>query len=93
MRLEEVPTPDPGPGELLVQVAAVSVNRTLDIIVRSGNYARPVKLPHVLGVDPTGTVVAVGKDVHRRKLGDRVCYLVAPRRAQARRGDDHARHR
>jgi NADPH:quinone reductase-like Zn-dependent oxidoreductase len=42
MRIEEVPTPDPGPGEVLVQVAAVSVNRTLDIIVRSGQYARPV---------------------------------------------------
>ncbi|HEY3920114.1 MAG TPA: zinc-binding dehydrogenase [Stellaceae bacterium] len=73
MKLEEVPTPDPGPGELLVQVAAVSVNRTLDLIVRSGKYARPVKLPHVLGVDPTGTVVALGPDVKQRKLGDRVC--------------------
>ncbi len=73
MKLEEVPTPDPGPGEILVQVAAVSVNRTLDIIVRSGQYPRPVKLPHVLGVDPTGTVVALGNGVKRRKLGDRVC--------------------
>ncbi len=73
MKLEEVPTPDPGPGEILVQVAAVSVNRTLDIIVRTGKYARPVKLPHVLGVDPTGTVVALGNGVKKRKLGDRVC--------------------
>jgi NADPH2:quinone reductase len=73
MRVEEVPTPDPGPGELLIQVAAVSVNRTLDIIVRNGKYARPVKLPHVLGVDPTGTVVATGPGVKHRKLGDRIC--------------------
>src|ERR1700734_657367 len=73
MKLEDVPTPDPGPGEVLVQVAAVSVNRTLDIIVRAGKYARPVKLPHVLGVDPTGTVVALGPEVQHRKLGDRVC--------------------
>ncbi|HWE73360.1 MAG TPA: zinc-binding dehydrogenase [Stellaceae bacterium] len=73
MRVEEVPTPDPGPGEVLVQVAAVSVNRTLDIIVRNGKYARPVKLPHVLGVDPTGTVVATGPGVKNRKLGDRIC--------------------
>jgi len=78
MRLEEVPTPDPGPGEILVQVAAVSVNRTLDCIVREGKYARPVKLPHVLGVDPTGTVVALGNGVKKRKLGDRVC--IASRR-------------
>src|SRR6185437_10669783 len=34
---------------------------------------RPVKLPHVLGVDPTGTVVALGAGVKHRKLGDRVC--------------------
>jgi NADPH:quinone reductase-like Zn-dependent oxidoreductase len=73
MRIEEVPTPQPGPGEVLVQVAAVSVNRTLDIIVRNGKYARPVKLPHVLGVDPTGTVVALGEGVKNRKLGDRIC--------------------
>ena len=73
MKLEEVTTPEPAPGEVLVQVAAVSVNRTLDIIVRSGQYARPVTLPHVLGVDPTGTVVALGAGVTKRKLGDRVC--------------------
>ena len=72
MRLEEVPTPVPGPGEVLVQVHAVSVNRTLDLIVRSGKYARPVKLPHVLGVDPSGVVVAVGEGVKTRKPGDRV---------------------
>ncbi len=79
MRLEEVPTPEPGPNEVLVKVAAVSVNRTLDIIVRNGKYPRPVKLPHVLGVDPTGTVVALGANVTKRKIGDRVC--ISSRRA------------
>ncbi len=72
MRLEEVPTPEPGPGEVLIEVAAVSVNRTLDCIVRSGKYPRPVKLPHIPGVDPVGTVVLLGKGVTNRKLGDRV---------------------
>ena len=72
MKLEEVPTPEPGPGEVLIEVAAVSVNRTLDCIVRSGKYPRPVKLPHILGVDPVGTVVVVGPGVTDRKLGDRV---------------------
>jgi NADPH:quinone reductase-like Zn-dependent oxidoreductase len=72
MRLEEVPTPEPGPDEVLIEVAAVSVNRTLDCIVRSGKYPRPVKLPHVPGVDPVGTVVLLGKGVTSRKLGDRV---------------------
>lgn len=72
MRLEEVPTPEPGPGEVLVEVAAVSVNRTLDCIVRSGKYPRPVKLPHIPGVDPVGTIVVLGNGVTSRKLGDRV---------------------
>jgi NADPH:quinone reductase-like Zn-dependent oxidoreductase len=72
MRLEEIPPPAPGPGEVLIQVHAVSVNRTLDLIVRAGSYAMPVKLPHVLGVDPSGVVTAVGEGVTSRTVGDRV---------------------
>ncbi|HYQ93819.1 MAG TPA: alcohol dehydrogenase catalytic domain-containing protein, partial [Burkholderiales bacterium] len=67
MRLEEVPAPVPGPGELVIRVHAVSVNRTLDLVVRSGKYAVPVTLPHVLGVDPSGVVSAVGPGVTARK--------------------------
>ena len=72
MRLEDVPTPEPGPGEVLIRVHAVSVNRTLDCVVRAGKYARPVMLPLVPGADPSGVVVAVGPGVTERKLGDRV---------------------
>src|SRR3954469_17811905 len=72
MKLEEVPTPEPGPGEVLLKVHAVSINRTLDCKVRAGKYARPVKLPLVPGVDPSGTVVKVGEGVTDRKVGDRV---------------------
>jgi NADPH:quinone reductase-like Zn-dependent oxidoreductase len=72
MRLEEVPTPVPGPGEVLIEVHAVSVNRTLDLILRSGKYAKKITLPHVLGADPSGVIVAVGADVSGRKVGDRV---------------------
>jgi NADPH:quinone reductase-like Zn-dependent oxidoreductase len=72
MRLEDVPTPQPGPGEVLIKVHAVSVNRTLDLVVRSGKYPRPVKLPHVMGVDPSGVIAAVGEGVTTRKAGDRV---------------------
>jgi NADPH:quinone reductase len=72
MRLEEVPTPEPGPGEVLVEVHAVSVNRTLDLIVRSGKYPRAVRLPHVLGVDPSGVVAKLGPGVKTRKVGNRV---------------------
>ena len=81
MHVEEVPTPVPGPGEVLIRVKAVSVNRTLDLVVRSGKYPAPVKLPHVLGVDPSGVVEAVAPDVTERKVGDRVVtllYLKAP---------------
>jgi len=72
MRLEEVPIPTPAPGEVLLRVEAVSVNRTLDLAVRAGRYARAVTLPHVLGADPTGTIAALGEGVTSRKVGDRV---------------------
>lgn len=75
MRMEELDTPVPGPGEVTVRVHAVSVNRTLDLAVRAGTYAMPVKLPHVLGVDPSGVVAAVGEGVAGRKPGDRVTTL------------------
>ena len=64
MKLEEVPTPEPGPGEVLIKVHAVSVNRTLDTRVRAGTYARPVTLPLVPGVDPSGVVAKVGRGRH-----------------------------
>jgi len=72
MRLEEIPTPTPGPDEVLIRVHAVSVNRTLDLAVRAGTYAVAAALPHVLGVDPSGVVAAVGPGVTARRVGDRV---------------------
>src|SRR3989475_1352872 len=75
MRLEEVPTPVPEAGEVLIEVNAVAVTRTLDLVVRAGAYAVPVKLPHVLGVDPSGVVAAVGPGTTARKRGDRVVTL------------------
>jgi len=72
MRLEEVETPAPGPNDVLIAVRAVSVNRTLDLAVRAGRYARAASLPHVLGADPSGVIVATGSQVEQRKVGDRV---------------------
>ena len=72
MRVEEVADPAPREGEVVVAVHAVSVNRTLDLVIRAGRYAKPVTLPHVLGVDPAGVIVAVGAGVTERKVGDRV---------------------
>ena len=72
MKYEEVPTPTPGPGEVLMEVHAVSVNRTLDLAVRAGTYARKPELPHILGVDPVGVVAAVGDGVTSVKVGDKI---------------------
>jgi NADPH:quinone reductase-like Zn-dependent oxidoreductase len=72
LKLEDIPTPVPGPGEILVKVHAVSVNVTLDIAVRKGVYARKPPFPHVLGCDPTGEVAALGAGVSRREVGERV---------------------
>ena len=86
MRLEDVSTPQPAAGEVLLKVEAVSVNRTLDLAVRAGRYARPIALPHVLGTDPSGTVVALGEGVTSRRVGDRVTTSPRIRAATATQG-------
>ncbi len=75
LRWEDIPTPVPGPGEVLVRVHAVSVNRTLDLQVRQdgGNYG--VTLPLVLGCDPSGIVVEVRPGVELVKVNDRVAIF------------------
>lgn len=72
---EDVSTPAPAPGEVLVKVHSVSVNRTLDLIVRQGNYPVKIQLPHVLGVDPAGMVVQVGEGVEEPQVGGRVAVI------------------
>jgi NADPH:quinone reductase len=72
LQVGEVPTPQLGDHEILVKVHAVSVNRTLDLMVRRDGNNRNITLPAVLGVDPTGVVVAVGSAVTQRRVGDRV---------------------
>ncbi len=86
MRLEEVPAPVPSAGEVLLKVEAVSVNRTLDLAVRAGRYARPITLPHVLGTDPSGTIAALGEGVTSRRMGDRVTTSPRVKAATATQG-------
>jgi NADPH2:quinone reductase len=67
----DFPQPAPGPGEVLLKVGAVAVN-PIDTYIRSGAIAMPLKYPYVIGCDVAGTVEAVGPQVTRLKVGDRV---------------------
>jgi NADPH:quinone reductase len=69
MRLEELPTPNPGQGQALVKVEAIGVN-FVDIYNRSGLYKNP--LPFTPGSEGAGTVEGVGPGVTEVKVGDRV---------------------
>lgn len=72
IRLEQVATPKPKRGEVLIEVAATTVNRTRDLNICAGKVAGPEALPLVPGQDPAGTIVAVGSGVADRKAGERV---------------------
>ena len=63
LRFHEVTAPKPGPGEVVIRVHNVSVNVTLDIILRKGNYPMKPPLPHVMGIDPVGEIIEVGSGV------------------------------
>ncbi len=71
MRVETVPDPSPGPGQVVVRVHAVGVN-PVDVYIRSGTYARRPALPYTPGTDIGGVVHAVGTGVTRVTPGDRV---------------------
>ena len=72
LEFRKVPVEPPGDEEIVIEVHAVSVNRTLDLAVRQDGDGRTVTLPHILGVDPSGVVVAIGRAVSGLKRGDRV---------------------
>jgi NADPH2:quinone reductase len=72
LRYEEVPVPALKPGEVLVKVGAVSVNQSMDVLVRSGKYNIKPTLPHVPGIDPAGTVFELGEGVDGPPVGTRV---------------------
>jgi putative PIG3 family NAD(P)H quinone oxidoreductase len=70
------PVPQPGPNEVLIQVAAAGVNRP-DVLQRMGLYPMPPGAPTIPGLEVAGTIVAVGADVQRWRPGQAVCALVA----------------
>ena len=81
LRLEEVATPEPGPNDVLVKVAAASVNPVDGKISQGyGGPASQRKLPHVLGRDGAGTVAKVGSAVTAFQVGDEVFGVADPTR-------------
>jgi NADPH:quinone reductase-like Zn-dependent oxidoreductase len=80
LTLEDVAQPVPEAGEIVIKVAAATVNQTLDVALRAGKYARRPPLPHVVGSDAAGEVAAVALDVKTLKVGDRVvCHPIVGR--------------
>ena len=75
LHLGTVERPAPDDTQVLIQVAATSVNRP-DIVQREGNYPPPPGESDVLGLEIAGTVIELGKDVTDWHLGDRVVALV-----------------
>src|SRR5258706_6575101 len=71
LQWQEIRTPKPGPGQVLVRVHAAGVN-PYDTYMRNGTYAIKPPLPYTPGSDAAGVVEAVGEGVTRVKPGDRV---------------------
>jgi putative PIG3 family NAD(P)H quinone oxidoreductase len=72
----DLPDPEPGVGEILIDNRASAVNRA-DLVQRTGNYPPPPGASPILGLECAGTVAAVGEGVTRFRVGDAVCALLA----------------
>jgi len=76
LTIADVPDPSPAADEMLIEVAAAGLNRA-DLLQRQGQYPPPPGASEVLGLECSGVVRAVGSDVDRWEVGDRVCALLA----------------
>ncbi|MFG3710418.1 NAD(P)H-quinone oxidoreductase [Micromonospora sp. NPDC047730] len=72
----EVPDPEPGPGEVVVDVRATAVNRA-DLLQRQGHYPPPPGAPAYPGLECSGVISATGPDVAGWAVGQEVCALLA----------------
>jgi len=75
LKLHSMPVPEPGPGEVLIKVAAAGVNRP-DMMQRKGFYPPPPGATDVPGLEVSGTVVSVGQKVSEPPINSEVCALV-----------------
>jgi len=73
--LDDVPTPEPAPGEVRIRVVAAGINRA-DILQRQGHYDPPPGSSPYLGLEVSGTIDALGPDVAGWSVGDEVCALL-----------------
>jgi NADPH2:quinone reductase len=71
IKVGELPKPEPGPGQVLVRVHAVSLN-PIDLYIRSGMVAFPLAFPYIIACDSAGTVESLGPGCKKFKVGDRV---------------------
>ena len=85
MKWEDVPTPEPGPGEALIKQEAVGLNY-IDVYFRTGLYKAP-NMPLVIGQEGAGTVTAVGAERDRGEAG-RSRRLCRPARRLCHRAGD-----
>jgi putative PIG3 family NAD(P)H quinone oxidoreductase len=72
----DLPDPVPGPGEVVIEMAATAVNRA-DTLQRQGSYPPPPGASDVLGLECSGVVGALGPGVDGWAVGDEVCALLA----------------
>jgi NADPH:quinone reductase len=75
LRLATGAVPRPGPQEVLIRIAAAGVNRP-DVLQRMGSYPPPPDASPVLGLEVSGKIATVGRDVNGWRGGDAVCALV-----------------
>jgi putative PIG3 family NAD(P)H quinone oxidoreductase len=76
LRWQDVPTPVPGPGEVLIRIAASAANRA-DLLQRQGLYPPPPGASDIIGLECSGTIAAVGDGVTSHRPGDEVVALLA----------------
>lgn len=77
LSIGEVPVPVPGPGEVLIRVAAAGMNRA-DLMQREGRYPVPAGASPILGLEISGEIVEIGSELEETtwKVGDPVCALL-----------------
>jgi putative PIG3 family NAD(P)H quinone oxidoreductase len=76
LTVADVDKPRPGPGEVLIKVAAAGVNRA-DLLQRQGNYPPPPGASEIIGMEVSGTIDELGADVAGWTTGTEVCALIA----------------